>query len=159
MMMQRDVSKKLELIRRLMSEATPEPGAKQEALRPEVPADLGHRGMDSVTREAYLRRIRFLRDRFGLRWLVDEATRYVTVLDCLEDSELVQLQAVLDRARGCLLDGVALEDVGIVPGSWDCANHVSVDPDPADDVANHVSVDLGPEPDHTPWHRRPEDQF
>ena len=151
-------SRKLARLRRLMDQAATLRSAPQEAIRPALGIPLQGR-MDAITRDAYLRRVRFLRDRCGLRWLVDEASGYVTALECLEDHELVRVHAALERARECVADDVPFEDVDLVPQSWDCANHVSLMPLGGQNCANHVSVPAEPDFVFVPWHRLPQNAF
>jgi hypothetical protein len=156
-------SRKLARLRRLMDQAATLKSAPQEAIRPTLGIPLQAGRMDAITRDAYLRRIRFLRDRHNLRWLVDEASGYVTALECLEDHELVRVQAALERARECIAEDIPMEDADLVPVSWadteNCVNHVSLTPLGGQNCANHVSAPAEPDFVFVPWHRLPQNAF
>jgi len=156
------IKDKLARIRALLADSVPSNPAPRLAPRPMIPAAAGG-CMDDVTRQAYLRRVRFLRDRYGLRWLVEEASGYVTCLDDLSDAELIALQGQLDRASQCIRDGVPLEDAGFVPRAWgdadDLSNHVSQAQPDAAEIPNHVSQPFGIARPVIPWHKQPENEF
>ena len=69
---------------------------------------------DAITREACIRRIRFLSRAFRLHWLVEQATFNRYGLDALEDNELGDLLKEAERARECLQEGIPLEDAGFL---------------------------------------------
>lgn len=69
---------------------------------------------DSVTREACLRRIRFLAKAFSLQWLVEQTTFGRVGIDALDDHELACMLTELERARECARDGIPLDDAGFV---------------------------------------------
>lgn len=69
---------------------------------------------DSITRASVLRRIRDLNRMYQLGWLVNQCTFNTPGLDCLEDAELSALLSEMERARECLVDGVAFDDVGLI---------------------------------------------
>ncbi|QWP79382.1 hypothetical protein J5226_12790 [Lysobacter sp. K5869] len=55
-----------------------------------------------------------LRDRYGLRILVDQATFGRAGLNNLSDDDLVQLYNDLHTARECVDDGLSLEEAGLI---------------------------------------------
>ena len=69
---------------------------------------------DAITRDAHLKRIRYLARAYRLRWLVDQETFHVAALECLEDAELSKLLADMERARECMSDDVSFEEAGLV---------------------------------------------
>lgn len=69
---------------------------------------------DEITRDACIRRIRYLRKAYGLQWLVDQATFNRPALETLEDSELSALLSTMEKARECAVEGIAFEDAGLV---------------------------------------------
>lgn len=71
-------------------------------------------GLDSVTRESYVRMIGHLRRRYGLQMLVDQATFGRGSVDRLGDEELEALYKDLERARECIADGISFEDAGLL---------------------------------------------
>jgi hypothetical protein len=79
---------------------------------------------DSITRESVLKRVRFLRDRWHMQCLVDQATFNVPNLDCLEDADLVQLLHDMERARECRGEGIDWEEAGLIRS---VAHHVPLD--------------------------------
>lgn len=70
--------------------------------------------LDPIFREAHLRRIVHLRERYRLHWLVDQATFNAASLSCLEDCDLIRLLADMERARECIADGISFEDAGLI---------------------------------------------
>ncbi|MGH8032258.1 MAG: hypothetical protein ACREO8_07820 [Luteimonas sp.] len=79
---------------------------------------------DSITRECVLKRVRFLRDRWGMHCLVDQATFNVPNLDCLEDADLARLLHDMERARECSGEGIDWEEAGLIRS---VAGHVPLD--------------------------------
>lgn len=79
---------------------------------------------DSITRECVLKRVRFLRDRWGMHCLVDQATFNVPNLDCLEDEDLARLLHDMEHARECSRDGIDWEEAGLIRS---VARHVPLD--------------------------------
>lgn len=77
---------------------------------------------DSITRECILRRVRYLARAYKLQWQVDQATFNVVNLDCLEDPELRQLLKDMERARECLAEGIAFDEMGLVRSNADDMN-------------------------------------
>jgi hypothetical protein len=71
-------------------------------------------GMDEVTRESHLRMIRHLRRMYGLQVLVDQATFGRCSIEQLEDEEIIQLHADLNRARECGIEGISIEEAGLL---------------------------------------------
>ena len=69
---------------------------------------------DSITRDACLKRIRFLRKAYSLAWLVDQHTFDAPALESLTDESLSDLLRAMERARECIADGVSFEDAGLV---------------------------------------------
>lgn len=69
---------------------------------------------DSITRESIFRRVRFLRDRYQLQFLIDQATFNLPNMDCLEDAQLSQLLKDMEAARECIADGIPFEDRGLI---------------------------------------------
>lgn len=69
---------------------------------------------DSITREACLRRIRFLTKRYSLGWLVDQEMFDTPGIDCAPDKRLAETLQALERARECLQDGITFEDAGLI---------------------------------------------
>ncbi len=79
---------------------------------------------DSITRECILKRVRFLRDRWQMHCLVDQATFNVPNLDCLEDADLAALLHDMERARECRGEGIDWEEAGLIRS---VARHVPLD--------------------------------
>ena len=69
---------------------------------------------DSITRESIFRRVKYLARAYALQWLVDQETFNQAYMECLDDARLSRLLESMERARECLLDGVAFEDAGLV---------------------------------------------
>lgn len=69
---------------------------------------------DSVTRDACLKRIRFLRKAYSLAWLVDQHTFDAPALESLTDEALSDLLRAMERARECIVEGVSFDDAGLV---------------------------------------------
>lgn len=61
-----------------------------------------------------LRRISFLSTTYGLGWLVDQEVLALGPLATWPPRSLAALIAKLERARECILDGISLEDAGLV---------------------------------------------
>lgn len=70
--------------------------------------------LDHIAREAHLRRIAYLKQRYQLGWLVDQATFDVASVSVLEDCDLIRLLCDMERALECILDGVPFEDADLV---------------------------------------------
>lgn len=70
--------------------------------------------LDSISRDAHLNRIYFLKRRYGLEWLVEQETFDVASASCLEDCDLIRLLSLMERARECIMDGISFEDAGLV---------------------------------------------
>lgn len=62
-------------------------------------------------RARHERRIRFLVNRYGLQWLVDQ---YPETVETMPPEPLAALALDCERALQCLQDGVSFEDVGLV---------------------------------------------
>lgn len=86
------------------------PGLK---LVPDTQDTQAHIQHDTDTRSAYLQRIRFLAEAYGLQWLVDQETFDRGSLRSLDAIKLAMLLETMERARECLLDGISLDDAGI----------------------------------------------
>jgi hypothetical protein len=69
---------------------------------------------DSITRDACLRRIRFLCKAYGLRWLVEQNTFNLPGPESLDDAALSELLKEMERARECITEGIDLYDAGLV---------------------------------------------
>lgn len=74
---------------------------------------------DNVTRDAYLRRIRYLARAYRLGWLVDQETFHVAGLDTLENADLSKLLEKMERARECPQFDVSYEDADLVRACGD----------------------------------------
>jgi hypothetical protein len=72
------------------------------------------RELDMATREFMLRRIRFLKQRYGLQWIVDQHLISCPSIERLEDRALSTLFTDLERGRQCLADGISFDDVGLI---------------------------------------------
>lgn len=70
--------------------------------------------LDAISRDAYIRRIRWLSRAFRLQWLLDQGTFHVASIECLEDAELSALLGDMERARECMRDDVSFEDAGLI---------------------------------------------
>lgn len=91
---------------------------------PSTPLHLVHprtaamtQGMDQVTRDSHLRMVQHLRHRyrdFGAQLLIDQATFGRSGLHDLEGEELAKLHHDLHRAMECALEGVSLEEAGLL---------------------------------------------
>lgn len=69
---------------------------------------------DAITREACFRRIRFLRKAYRLACIVDQHCFNVPAMECLEDAQVSALLADMERARECLLEGISLDEAGLI---------------------------------------------
>jgi hypothetical protein len=69
---------------------------------------------DQVTRDACLKRIRFLRKAYSLTWLVEQHTFDAPMLESLTDEALSALLRAMEKARECISDGVSFDDAGLV---------------------------------------------
>lgn len=69
---------------------------------------------DPVTRDCRLQRVRWLSKTYQLKWLVGQHTFGRSGIDCLEDGELADLHSEMERARECIVEGIPLEDVGLI---------------------------------------------
>lgn len=70
--------------------------------------------MDTPTRASYIKMIRHYQKAYGLNVLVDQATFGCAGLDELGDTELIALMRRMERGRECYLEGVSLDDAGLV---------------------------------------------
>jgi hypothetical protein len=70
--------------------------------------------LDSIARDAHLKRITFLERRYSLRWLVDQQCFGVASVTLLEDCDLIRLLSMMERARECIAEGVSFEDADLV---------------------------------------------
>lgn len=101
-----------ELIRQRVKNAPPDK-PHLRIVKVEAPTLPGP-NFDGITREAHIRRIRYLARAYRLRWLLDQETFHVAALECLEDAELSALLADMERARECMQEDVSFEDAGLV---------------------------------------------
>lgn len=69
---------------------------------------------DDITRDACLKRIRFLRKAWGLGFLVDQATFNQLGPESLDDHALSALLKSMEHARECLSEGIDLNDAGLI---------------------------------------------
>lgn len=69
---------------------------------------------DAPTRQACIARIRFLKQAFGLGWMIEQATFNRSSLQALEDGEICSLLIEMERAREHAADGIPLEDGNFV---------------------------------------------
>ena len=69
---------------------------------------------DSITRDCIYRRIRFLRNAYGLHFLIDQATFNLPNMECLEDADLSRLLDDMEKARECIAEGIPLEDRDLI---------------------------------------------
>lgn len=69
---------------------------------------------DAITREACFRRIRFLRKAYRLACIVDQHCFNVPAMECLEDAQVSALLTDMERARECLLEGISLDEAGLI---------------------------------------------
>lgn len=69
---------------------------------------------DGITRESIFRRVRFLRDRYRLQFLIDQATFNLPNMECLDDAPLSKLLRDMEAARECIADGISFEDCGLI---------------------------------------------
>ncbi|GGD45828.1 hypothetical protein [Pseudoxanthomonas indica] len=79
------------------------------------------RQFDPATRDFILRRIRFLRARYGLAWLVDQHQLSSASVEHLADHALAALLADLERGRECIADGISFDDAELVR---DTSSHI-----------------------------------
>lgn len=70
--------------------------------------------LDSISRDAHLKRVAFLERRYGLHWLVEQECFDVASTTLLEDCDLIRLLTMMERARECIADGVSFEDADLV---------------------------------------------
>ena len=71
-------------------------------------------GIDSITREAMVSRIRDLARMYRLDWLVRQETFHVPTIELLEDDELSALLSDMEAGRECVVDGISFDDRGLV---------------------------------------------
>lgn len=93
--------------------SAPQPKPKLKLIKLETPQNKGF-SMDSISREAHIRRIRWLARAFRLQWLLDQETFHVAAIECLEDDALSALLRDMERARECMRDDVSFEDAGLI---------------------------------------------
>ena len=72
--------------------------------------------IDGVTRDWTKERIRFIRDRYRLHWLVTQELGSAPTMELMEDDALLALGKKMEKALGCILDGINFEDAGLVRG-------------------------------------------
>lgn len=71
--------------------------------------------LDTVTRGLYCTRIRDISRLYRLDWLVrQECSFSFGALEALDDDDLVNLHTTMERARECIVEGVPLDEAGLV---------------------------------------------
>ena len=70
--------------------------------------------LDSISRDAHLRRILHLKRAYRLDWLVDQETFDVASVSCLEDYDLIRLLGYMERARECISENISFDDAKLV---------------------------------------------
>lgn len=70
--------------------------------------------LDSLSREAHIRRILWLRKRYGLTWLLEQACFNAANVYELDDAAVIALLQRMEKARECIADGISFEDAGLV---------------------------------------------
>ena len=83
----------------------------------------GGMGMDSVTRESYLRVIRGLSRAYqknGLHLIVNRATLGKGAIEQLSDDELVALHRDIHRGLDCIRNDVPFEHAGLIDEGVSC---------------------------------------
>lgn len=86
---------------------------------------IGDMGMDSATRESYLRVIRGLSRAYqksGLHLIVNRATLGKGTIDQLSDEEIVALHRDLHRGLDCMRNDVPFEHAGLIDEGDICAS-------------------------------------
>lgn len=108
----------LELLAQALAEKVKrETNTRSVASRPE-PWVPGAIHFDAITRDAMLRRVRFLARSYRLQWLVEQQTFGRTGADELEFSELCDLLRDMEHARECIEDGISFEEAGLVKSTY-----------------------------------------
>ena len=69
---------------------------------------------DDITRDACLKRIRFLRRAYGLGFMVDQSTFNQLGPESLDDTALSALLKDMEHARELMAEGIDLNDAGLV---------------------------------------------
>lgn len=73
--------------------------------------------MSALQRDILYSRIRDLTEQYGLGWLLRQETMHVMgIIECLEDSELTDLLAKVEKAVECVHEGVPFAEHGLVRG-------------------------------------------
>jgi hypothetical protein len=75
--------------------------------------------LDSIAREAHIRRIGWLRQRYGLTWLLEQACFKAANIYNLDDAALITLLHQMEKARECIADGISFEDAGLVQSVYE----------------------------------------
>lgn len=83
-------------------------------LHREVPSAPPRSTIDPVTRDAHLKRIRWIARTYRLNWLVDQHVFGLPGAECLEDADLLELHREMEQGAECCREGVPLEDVGLI---------------------------------------------
>ena len=72
-------------------------------------------GLDAPTRGLYCNRIRDIARLYRLDWLVrQECSATYGAIEALDDDDLVDLHSTMERARECVVEGVSLDEAGLV---------------------------------------------
>lgn len=82
---------------------------------------------DSITREACVRRIRFLARNYQLGWLLDQETFDTPGVDTLPDARIAAILKTLEHARECIADGVSLDEAGLVRNTAHHLHRLGID--------------------------------
>lgn len=94
-------------------------GSPEQARPPLRLVPMGRRAapapsLDPVTRASYVKMVRHLARHYQLEILVDQATFGLGSVRELGDEALVKLYGDLEQARECLVDGIPLDDAGLI---------------------------------------------
>ena len=99
-------------------------GGQQPVQRPKlrvVVAPVPHvTRLDDITRESHCRMIRHIRRRWGyvMQRIIDQACFGLAGIEQLDDDALIQLHKDMERAEECVLEGISLEDAGLLKSKF-----------------------------------------